>query len=241
MANGSATIQHPGQRSPGRPRHTGQSVSGARTAREEILDHAARLFVEHSFSGTSTREIAEACGIRQASLYYHFTGKDDILAELLTLTVRPSLDRVDEIEQMAAGSPAAALYLLAMFDTRTLALAPHNSGLLYGLPDVRTSDAFSEFRPALQRLNEAYGRLAVEVASDAVAATTSATQLGGLIMQMVESVIRTRAGGQTIGPAETHAVAASCLRLCGVHDEQITTAATAAERALPDLVTACAW
>lgn len=224
---------------PGRPRHTGRPVGGAGAARDEILDEAARLFVEHSFSGTSTRGIAEACGIRQASLYYWFSGKDDILAELLHLTVRPSLDRIEEIEQTAAGSPAVALYLLAIADTRTLALAPHNSGLLYRLPDVRKSDAFREFRPVLQLLSEAYGRLASDVASAPVAATISVRQLGALLMDVVESVIRTRTGGQAIGPTETHAIAASCLRLCGVPDEQITTAAAAAKQALPDLVTAC--
>lgn len=48
--------------------------------REEILDAAAGLFVDRGFEGTSTREIAEAVGIRQASVYYHFpSGKDEIL------------------------------------------------------------------------------------------------------------------------------------------------------------------
>lgn len=147
------------QMGPGRPRHTG-SRSSERPAREEILDHAARLFVERSFSGTSTREIAEACGIRQASLYYHFSGKDDILAELLHLSVRPSLDKVEKIEvECPVEVPEAALYLLAVIDVDTLAMAPHNIGKLHRMPDVRNSGVFREFKPALHELSAAYARL----------------------------------------------------------------------------------
>lgn len=60
-------------RGPGRPRISGRTVTTG-TAREEILDQAARLFTEHGYSATSTRDIAEACGVRQASLYYRDDG-----------------------------------------------------------------------------------------------------------------------------------------------------------------------
>ena len=67
---------------PGRPRLVEQRRRGA-TAREEILDAAAELFCRHGYTGTSTRMIAEAVGIRQASMYHYFKNKDDILAALL--------------------------------------------------------------------------------------------------------------------------------------------------------------
>ena len=58
----------------GRPRST-PSSSGT-GARDEILDAAAALFAERGYAGTTTRAIAERVGIRQASLYHHFAGKD---------------------------------------------------------------------------------------------------------------------------------------------------------------------
>jgi AcrR family transcriptional regulator len=73
----------------GRPRAVPDAGSPL-SPREQILDAAAALFAEHGLSGTSTRAIAERVGIRQASLYYHFAGKDDLLVELLTRSVRPA-------------------------------------------------------------------------------------------------------------------------------------------------------
>ncbi len=70
----------------GRPRLKTRTRPGA-TAREEILDAAAELFTTRGFTGTSTRMIADAVGIRQASMYHHFATKDDILAALLLDTV----------------------------------------------------------------------------------------------------------------------------------------------------------
>ena len=42
-----------------------------------------REIVERGYDGVSMREIAEACGITKAALYYHFSSKDELLQELL--------------------------------------------------------------------------------------------------------------------------------------------------------------
>lgn len=50
--------------------------------REQILRHALRLFVEHGIQHVSTRQIAQAVGISQPSLYAHFKSRDAIAVEL---------------------------------------------------------------------------------------------------------------------------------------------------------------
>jgi AcrR family transcriptional regulator len=50
--------------------------------RRGVLDVAARLFHERGFMGTSMDEIAEAVGLTKGSLYHHFDGKAQILAEI---------------------------------------------------------------------------------------------------------------------------------------------------------------
>ncbi|WP_228000450.1 TetR/AcrR family transcriptional regulator [Nocardia australiensis] len=52
------------------------------TSRERVLDAAARLFAAHGFHGASMRDIAEQVGMRAASLYNHFPGKDDMLVAI---------------------------------------------------------------------------------------------------------------------------------------------------------------
>jgi AcrR family transcriptional regulator len=51
--------------------------------RERILEEAARLFVSRGYTGISMREIADACGISKAGLYYHFQDKEQLFLEIL--------------------------------------------------------------------------------------------------------------------------------------------------------------
>jgi AcrR family transcriptional regulator len=53
-------------------------VAGNGSTQDSILREAGRLFALKGFHGTSTREIAEAVGIRQPSLFHHFASKHDI-------------------------------------------------------------------------------------------------------------------------------------------------------------------
>jgi len=47
--------------------------------RRELLRAAARLFVEKGFAATTTRDIAEAVGMRAGSPFYHFRSKQELL------------------------------------------------------------------------------------------------------------------------------------------------------------------
>ena len=49
----------------------------------EILDAALTLFSTGGYEATSISQIAEAVGIRKASLYSHFASKQDILDEII--------------------------------------------------------------------------------------------------------------------------------------------------------------
>ena len=57
-------------------------------SRRRILDHAARLLREGGYHQTTLREIAEAVGIRKASLYYHFASKEEIVEAVVNDGVR---------------------------------------------------------------------------------------------------------------------------------------------------------
>ena len=176
--------------------------------REEILDAAAGLFVSQGLAATTTRQIAERVGIRQASLYYHFAGKDEILLELLTQSVRPSLQVAATLESRCRDDPAAGLYALALIDVRTLTRAPHNIATLYLMPEVQ-GEEFASFRAERSQLQAAYGRLGRAAAPSA---GLDEALIAALIMQVVESVIHLRRSGD-LRDSYAHDIAASCLRL----------------------------
>lgn len=72
--------------------------------KQRILDAALELFSTQGFEATSIAQIADAVGVRKASLYSHFDSKQDILDSLIESimegysehSVRSLADRIDE-------------------------------------------------------------------------------------------------------------------------------------------------
>lgn len=217
----------------GRPRHAAAGEGPDQSPRDEILAAAAALFVENGFAATTTRAIAERVGIRQASLYYHFAGKDELLMELLTTSVRPSLDVVDAILERADENPACALWALTVIDVGTLTASPHNIATLYLLPEVQ-GERYADFHAARRALRSAYGALGTAAASAEVGSTLSETQLGEILIQIAELVIQLRR--ERVPTADdAHAIAATCLRACGLGESDIHRARAEAELILREL------
>jgi AcrR family transcriptional regulator len=51
--------------------------------RDAILDTSAKLFSQHGYKAVSIRDIAQACGMTNAALYYHFKNKEDLFLAML--------------------------------------------------------------------------------------------------------------------------------------------------------------
>ena len=73
--------------------------SSDKPTRQRILEAAARLFSERGYAGASVRDIAAELGIANPSLYYHFSSKEEMLAELLSEPLR----RVERAVEEAKG------------------------------------------------------------------------------------------------------------------------------------------
>lgn len=59
--------------------------------RDAIVTAAARFFAERGYAAVGMRDVAEAVGVRGASLYHHFASKEEILyAICLTVTEEPN-------------------------------------------------------------------------------------------------------------------------------------------------------
>ena len=90
-------------RKPGIPN---ANTPGDASRREALLRAAARLFVEKGFEATTTRDIADAVGMRSGSPFYHFRSKQDLLkaamAEGLETGYRrllAAIEGIDDAEQ----------------------------------------------------------------------------------------------------------------------------------------------
>lgn len=92
----------------------------AAVSRARIIAVAAQLFAEHGYEGASIRDIAQAAGMTTASLYYHFSGKDDLfvavhgralrgVADAVARAVKGLSDPWDQLEAAVAAHSATLL------------------------------------------------------------------------------------------------------------------------------------
>lgn len=85
------------------------------STRDRILYEASLLIASRGFHGATTREIAERVGIRQPSLFNHFSSKQAILEELLYFDLRVTADIAEGLA-VAEGSAAVRLMRYALWD-----------------------------------------------------------------------------------------------------------------------------
>lgn len=178
------------------------STPRTRGGRERILKTAGRLFVQFGYAATSTRDIAQAVGIQQPSLYHHFSGKKEILTELLISTLGPSAARAQELAADESLTSAARLEALVRFDVELLCAVPNNLGILYLLPEVNTDD-YTDSREARDVLKNAYRAFAEAAARETGRAAADPARAGEVVYFLVESVILRRAADSALDPVET--------------------------------------
>lgn len=66
------------------------------TMRDDILYAAADLIAREGYGGCTMRAVAERVNIKAGSLYYHFSSKDQLIAEIMDSAVETMLLRLNE-------------------------------------------------------------------------------------------------------------------------------------------------
>ncbi len=85
-----------------------------RVGRESIVQRAGKLFTERGYQAVSIREIADACGVTNAALYYYFENKSALYAEVIQQHAR-TLN--ETIRRAAAGAETYQSKINAMAKT----------------------------------------------------------------------------------------------------------------------------
>ncbi|MFF3449693.1 TetR/AcrR family transcriptional regulator [Streptomyces sp. NPDC002667] len=204
-----------GGRRVGRPRAAQRPDSGL-TPRAELLDAAAELFTTRGYAATTTRAVAERAGMRQASMYHYVTGKEELLAELLESTVTPSLAYARELLADDTAPAERRLWELCRADVEVLCGGPHNLGVLYLLPEVRT-EGFAGFHAVRAELKDTYRQLLAATAAGGALAKGELDLRTDLLFGLIEGVILVgRSDPQRPVPAFAEAAADAALRVAGV-------------------------
>jgi len=86
----------------------------ARKSRECILDAAASLFSQNGYKGTTLRDIAKLTNMKAGSLYYHFSSKEELVLEILTIGLSNIIDTVvHDIDALPEGASAKDILVTA--------------------------------------------------------------------------------------------------------------------------------
>jgi AcrR family transcriptional regulator len=79
--------------------------------KEELSRHAARLFAEKGYHGTSIGDLADSMGVQKGSLYAHIEGKEDLLHETMREGAAAFHGALDSVPD---GAPPAEKVRLAL-------------------------------------------------------------------------------------------------------------------------------
>jgi len=122
--------------------------------REAILDATAECFAERGYHGTSMRDIARACGLRPASLYAHWPGKEALLVAVVDRYLGP-LERA--LRTRLDGPGAAGDRLGAMVEAAITIAMDHRDAFLTLSNDWNHIRCTPELAPLADRVRAGVG------------------------------------------------------------------------------------
>lgn len=71
---------------------------------DSLLRTACDVIVERGMANTRTADVAQAAGVSQALVFYHFTTKERLLAQAFTYAAEQDLARLDAVLRSPAGA-----------------------------------------------------------------------------------------------------------------------------------------
>jgi AcrR family transcriptional regulator len=110
---------------------------GAQT-RERLRQLALDLFWEKGYRKTSTRDLAAALGVKQASLYYHVKNKEELLYDICSSSLQHVIEQV-EAAAHSTTDPLEALAAIAR--THMVATLEQQRQMLVSMYDYRSLSA----------------------------------------------------------------------------------------------------
>ncbi len=88
-----------------------------RVGKQHLLDVAEQLFTEQGFQAVSIRDIAQASGVTNAALYYHFPNKEALFQEVMERHIAGLRERMERARDSSHNSRERVLNMLVEYGT----------------------------------------------------------------------------------------------------------------------------
>ncbi|GAA0291717.1 hypothetical protein GCM10010302_32830 [Streptomyces polychromogenes] len=162
--------------------------------------------------------MAERAGMRQATMYHYFSGKEELLAELLESTVAPSLALSRRLLAEAGRPAERRLWELCRSDVLLLCGGPYDLGALYLLTEL-DRPRLARFRRMREELRDNYRALldATPLGAELAGDGAGLALRNDLVFGLIEGVmlIRRSDPGRPVA-AFAEAAADAALRIAGL-------------------------
>ena len=141
-----------------------KSPTKSEITRRLILEAAAGLFRERGYASVSLRDIAEAVNMKTGSLYYHFSSKESLVEEILSLGTQGAFD--------ASKAAVVALGLAADPIDKLAAVISAHTRFLHDEEDFASANLkiLHQVPPAIRerhvRQDRAYGHFVAEIINE---------------------------------------------------------------------------
>jgi TetR/AcrR family transcriptional regulator, cholesterol catabolism regulator len=132
---------------------------------DRLFDTASELFWRGGYAATTTREIASAFGIQQASLYHHIASKEDLLYRICISALEPFVKDVPAAVEQEECSPGRIKCLIHAHLTTLLRFQQRNVTQLTELRSLST-----RHRTEVLALRDKYEQFSRSILKDAQAA-----------------------------------------------------------------------
>jgi AcrR family transcriptional regulator len=90
-------------------------MSSTRLGKQHLLETAEQLFTEHGYQAVSIRDIAQASGVTNAALYYHFPSKEALFDEVLEYHAEKLAQRMEQASAQASDTRGKLRAILAEY------------------------------------------------------------------------------------------------------------------------------
>ena len=150
---------------------------------DAILQHAARLFAERGFQGTSMLELASATGVSKALLYHYYEDKYQLLVAIAESHIDRLVAVVDEVNARATSDAARLQALVERFVSEYANARAHHQVLVQDIKYLEATDQ-SRIRDKERTVVRAFAE-AIAAAHPALAQQALGKPLAMLLFGMI--------------------------------------------------------
>jgi AcrR family transcriptional regulator len=116
------------EEAPSQPKRRGpkpeSSLKRRQDKKQDIIEVTARLMQTYGYNGVTLKSLATEMNVTEPALYHYFSSKQDLLFEIVQITINDVLEKVTALVQQDISNPRKLQQVLLLFSTQIVEKMP---------------------------------------------------------------------------------------------------------------------